>query len=411
MRMVGQKNDLSTLSTPLTITTVNLNINNYFFVKLSCTRENLYQGLAITSRVSTKNVNLPILNNVLLRADGGGLKLISTNLEIAITCHIRGKVEQQGEFTVPSKLFFDYVNLLPNDRVDIDLLDGSLSVSCAKSKTKINGIPAAEFPLVPPVTGSVNYSVSVSELQKSLGQVLFATATNESRPELSGVLLSFHDESEGEGKLVLAATDSYRLAESVMTISGGSKEKKKIIIPQRTLSELVRIFSVFKDDAEAPPNVEIDLSDNQIVFKYGSVELTSRIIEGNYPDYRQIIPSSTKTELIVNRSELSQSVKTASLFSKTGLFDVELILDSSSSQLTLSATDSTRGENQIVIDGAITGEQNRITLNYRYLLDGINAISSTNILIKVIDDANPCILNPEDMPDESYQYIIMPIRQ
>ncbi len=380
-------------------------------MKLSATRENLHQGLAITSRVSTKNVNLPILNNVLLKADGGGLKLISTNLEIAITCHLRGKVEQPGEYTVPSKLFFDYVNLLPNERVDMDLIDGALAIRCAKSKTKIKGIPAAEFPLVPPVSGELKYSVSVNEFQQALSQVMFACATNESRPELSGALLSFNDEQAGEGKLVLAATDSYRLAEAEVTISGGSKEVKKVIVPQRTLSELARIFSVFKDDVEAPPAVDIDISDNQIVFRYGSVELTSRTIEGNYPDYRQIIPKDAATQVKVDRSELSQAIKTASLFSKNGLYDVELILDTKSGQVTLTATDTGRGENQASIDGAVIGDDNRITLNFRYLLDGVNAIKSSNVILKIIDGASPCVLEPEDMPGERYQYVVMPIRQ
>ena len=380
-------------------------------MKLSATRENLYQGLAITSRVSSKNVNLPILNNVLLKADAGGLKLISTNLEIAITCHLRGKIEQQGEYTVPSKLFFDYVNLLPNERVDIDLHDDALAIRCAKSKTKIKGLSAAEFPLVPPVSGDINYSVSVSELQQALTQVLFACATNESRPELSGVLLSFHDEAAGKGKLVLAATDSYRLAETTMSITGGSSEARKVIVPQRTLAELQRIFSVFKDDVEAPPAVEINITDNQIVCKYGSVELTSRTIEGTYPDYRQIIPTEEKTQVKVDKSELTQAIKTASLFSKTGLYDVEVVLDATNGSVTLLATDSGRGENQASLDGAVIGDDNRITLNFRYLLDGVHAIPTSQVILKVIDGASPCILEPEEMPKEKYQYVVMPIRQ
>lgn len=380
-------------------------------MKLSCTRENLYKGLAITSHISTKNVNLPILNNVLLRVDGGGLKLISTNLEIAITCHVRGKVEQQGEYTVPSKLLFDYVSLLPNDQVDIDLLDDALSVTCKRTKTKINGIPANEFPLVPPVTGSKKYSVSVSELKNALTETLFATATNESRPELAGVYMAFHPEAAGKKKMIMAATDSYRLAETIVNISGGSDESSSVILPQKTLSELNRILALFKDDVEAAPAVEIELSDNQIVFQYGSVELTSRTIEGNYPDYRQIIPTDTKTTATFDRAVFAQAVKTASLFSKTGLFDITVDLDPEDGSLRLSASDSTRGENMVTVSGEVSGSENKITLNSRYLLDGVNAMSSAEITLQVIDGANPCIMTPKDMPEEQYQYIIMPIRQ
>ncbi len=380
-------------------------------MKLSCTRENLFQGLAITSRISTKHVNLPILSNVLLRADGSGLKLISTNLEIAITCHIRGKVDQQGEYTVPSKLFFDFVNLLPNERVDIDLLDDTLLIACKNAQTKINGIAATEFPLVPPVNGSTIYSASVSELQQALSRVLFATASNESRPELSGVLMSFHHESTGEGSLTLAATDSYRLAETVLKLSGGSKEPKDVIVPQRTMSELARILGILKDEVDAPPAVEMAINENQIVFRFGSVELMSRTIEGKYPDYRQIIPTRSNTTLSIKRQDLIQGIKTASLFSALGLYDVKLGVHASRKQLELHATDAKRGENRVLLDTEVEGAENAITLNYRYLLDGLQAMEGETVALEVIDAGNPCVLRPKSMPDVKYTYIIMPIRQ
>lgn len=380
-------------------------------MKLSCTKENLHQGLAITSHISTKNVNLPILNNVLLKADGGGLKLISTNLEIAITCHVRGKVEQQGEYTVPSKLFFDYVNLLPNDRVDIDLLDESLLVACGSSKTKMNGISSGEFPLVPPVSGGVKYQVPVEKLSAALSQVLFATATNESRPELAGVYMSFHNEQIGKGTLTLAATDSYRLSEAVVKLGQSAEEQKDIIVPQRTLAELNRVFSVFKDDVEASENVEIEVADNQVVFRYGGVEITSRTLEGPYPDYRQVIPDQTKTEIVLNKTDFQKAIKTVSLFSKTGLFDINLQTEVGEQKLKLSANDAGRGENVIHLDSMITGDENDITANFRYLLDGVNAINAEKVSCKLIDKASPMIVTPFEAEDEKFQYIVMPIRQ
>ncbi len=377
-------------------------------MKLSCTRENLYQGLSITSRISTKNVNLPILNNVLLKADAGGLKLISTNLEIAISCSIRGKVEQQGEYTIPSKLFFDYVNLLPNEKVDLDLLDNTLLINCSNSKTKINGIAAAEFPLIPPVGGGIKFSVSVSELQKALSQVLFAASTNESRPELSGIFMNF--DGEESKKLILAATDSYRLSEVEMKMQG-DKKTIRVIVPQKTLSELNRILGVFKDDVEAATTVEINLTDNQVVFTYGSVELTSRTIEGNYPDYKQIIPENVKNNIIIEKSEFIQAIKTASLFSKTGLYDITLDIYADKGVIELTASDKTRGENKVILKAEIDGPDNKVVLNFRYLIDGVNASNSSSVVFKMIDGANPCIITSKDLPDEKFQYIIMPIRQ
>ncbi len=379
-------------------------------MKLSCTKENLWQGLAITSRISTKNVNLPILENVLLRTEGGGLKLISTNLEIAITCTIRGRVEQEGEYTVPSRLFYDFVNLLPNERIDVDLLDNSLLVACKNTKTKLNGIPSSEFPLVPPVIGEQVYSISVQEFKEGLGRVLFAAATNESRPELAGVLFSFHGEPAGSGKCVLAATDSYRLSETILTVSGGSSVEKKVIIPQRTLSELHRILGVFKDDVEAPPSIEIGLSENQVVFRYGVVELTSRMIDGSYPDYRQIIPSAVNTTIEVGRTEMIQAIKSTSLFSKQGLYDIKLS-SKGAEGLEIRSNNTTRGENTVLLAASVTGQDSDIVLNYRYVLDGLNALTAEKIFIKIIDGANPCIIEPAGMPDEKFQYIVMPIRQ
>jgi len=191
----------------------------------------------------------------------------STNLEIALTCSVRGKLEQQGEYTVPSKLFYEFVNLLPDDVVNMDLHDDGLFVSCAKAKTTINGISPAEFPLIPPVEGEVKFEVGVTELKKALAQTLFATAMNEARPELTGVYMKFKD-----GKLTMAATDSYRLSE-VQLKAPSQDQEYEVIVPQRTLSELNRVFSVFKDDVEASQSVTMELANNQVVFHYASVDL------------------------------------------------------------------------------------------------------------------------------------------
>ncbi len=373
-------------------------------MKLSCTKSNLYQGLSVTSHISTKNVNLPILNNVLLKADQGGLKLISTNLEIALTCSIRGKLEQQGEYTVPSKLFYDFVSLLPDERVDIDLHDNGLFVSCDKVKTTINGIHPSEFPLIPPVDCAVTFSVSVNNMKRALSKTLFATATNEARPELTGVLMKF-----GGGKLVMASTDSYRLSE-VEIKSSTQEGEHDVIVPQRTLSELNRVFGVFKDDVDAPESVVIGIANNQVVFKYGAVELISRTIEGVYPDYKMIIPKKLETKIIVNKRELAQTIKSVSLFSKQGLYDVKMSV-SPDGMITIFAQDATRGKNDVSIKCEVEGVANSIALNYKYVLDGLNAIESDSVEIQIIDGSNPFVLVPHEDASDKFLYIVMPIRQ
>ncbi len=377
-------------------------------MKLSCTRENLYQGLAITSHISGKNANLPILNNVLLRADVGGLKLTATNLELTITCTIRGKIDQPGEYTLPSKLFADYVSLLPNERVDLDLLDHALSIVCEKTKTKINGIPANEFPLIPPVTGGVRFVVPAAAIDAALGQILFSVATNEARQALTGVFMHFDGLN---GQLVLAATDSYRLGEKIIVLGEHADGERKAIVPSRTLGELRRILSVLRDNAEIPENIDVELTESQIVFRYGTVELSSRTVEGVYPDYRQIIPKTASTEIILDKAAFAQAIKRTSLFSKVGLFDVKVDVSPTDNTVTLSATDVGRGENTVAVEGVVTGIVNSSVLNFRYLLDGVGAMTSQKIVLKFIDAMQSCVVTPFEQPEEKYLYIVMPIRQ
>ncbi|MFA5945790.1 MAG: DNA polymerase III subunit beta [Patescibacteria group bacterium] len=377
-------------------------------MKLSCTRENLHQGLSIVSHISGKSVNLPILNNVLFRADISGLKLTATNLDMTVTCSVRSKVDQPGEYTVPAKLIADYVSLLPDERVDLDLLDTSLSVVCGSSKTKINGLAPSEFPLVPQVTGGVKFIVPVAPFDSALGQTLFSVSTSEARQVLTGAYLEFNGDKK---MLTIAATDSYRLGERQIALTGDIMGERKVVVPSRTLAELRRIIGVLRDAVEIPETLEIEITDNQVAFRYGSVELSSRTIDGVYPDYRQIIPKTSMTEIIVNKTLFSQAVRRASLFSKAGLFDVKLEVKAGTNEVVLSATDAGRGEHTVAVEGEVTGTDNAVTLNYRYLLDGISAMNSDKVIVKFIDATNPCLVVPNEKPDEKYLYIVMPIRQ
>lgn len=378
-------------------------------MKFSCTKDNLFQGLAATSHITGKNVNLPILNNTLLQVDKKGIRLTTTNLEMAVVCTVRGKVDEEGEFTTPSKLLFDYVNLLPNERVDVEREDQVLRIECEDNQTQIQGLAATEFPLVPPVTGDKSFELDAAEFRGALSQVLFAVASNESRAELSGVSFQFGKSTDGRATLTMASTDSYRLAERTLVLDGSSESTEtNVIIPARTLSEVSRILGIFRDDVDAEKRLQIRLSEAQVVFKYGSVELTSRTIEGTYPDYRQIIPTTFKTEATVSRESLIKAVKTASLFSRTGLFDVTLSLNPATG-ITVSANDSARGKNTARTEAIMQGEPNSITVNSRYLLDGLSSVGTDEVRLGVNDGANPCLVRPKGK--EGYLYLVMPIKQ
>lgn len=379
-------------------------------MKLTCTQENLARGLNIVSHITTKNVNLPILNNVLLKVEDRGLKLSTTNLEVAINCLIRGKLEGSGEFTVPSKLFSDYVNLLPQEAVEVNVEGDDLNVQCGNYKTKIKGMPSSEFPLIPQVSKDKIFNCDVNDFKRGLSQVIFSVSPNESKPEFSGVYIEFNREGQ-ENKLVMAATDTYRLGEAIINLSNDSdKGNASAIIPSRTMAEVLRILSSFKDEVDSPKGIEIAFSEAQVVFTYGSVELISRVIEGQYPDYRQIVPSDFKTGAKISREEIIKAIKTTSLFSKTGLFDVTLELDAAAGKLIVKSTDLQTGENQVDLKAEINGEQNSITLNYRYLLEGLNALAGDQVNLKLIDAVNPCLVSSVGKEKE-YFYIIMPIKQ
>jgi len=372
-------------------------------MKVSCLKNNLQTGLAITSHLSTKNIQLPILNNVLLVAKNGNIRFTSTNLEMAVSCLVRGKVDEEGEITIPSKLFYDYISLLKEEKIDLKTDDSVLYLEAGDNKTKINGLPSADFPLVPSVSAEKVYLIPVDIFRDAISQTVFAASNNESRPELSGLLIQFK-----KNKLIMAATDSYRLVEKKIDLPNESSSESSVIVPVKTIIEAHRIFSIFKDSTDSPSDVQVSLSENQIVFTYGSVELISRIIEGNFPDYQQIIPQNFQTEAKVNRDDLINTVKTASLFSRSGLFDVTIFLDPNGS-LKVSAADASRGENSASTKIEVSGIENSVTLNFRYLLDGLQSIGTEDISFKMIDGSNPCVLKPYDKEDQLY--IIMPIKQ
>jgi DNA polymerase-3 subunit beta len=326
-------------------------------------------------------------------------------LEIGISSVVRGKIDVDGVFTVDAKILTDYIGLLPNQRVDL-VLDGvRLAVECDDYKTKINGQSAEDFPLIPQVERTATCKIRADEFKRALAQVVFAAATSDTRLELAGVLFLFNDK-----ELVLAATDSFRLTEKKLkNLSIGSElANKRFIVPIKTLQEVIRILSGGKD-GEAGDEMEIYFSENQVLFVHGTTELVSRLIEGNYPDYKQIIPTQNKTKAIVKIDELMRAVKASSLFSKTGINDVNLDFPKNKAKMMISAASGQSGENMAEVEAKISGDDNSMVLNYRYLLDGLNNLNEPSAVVMMVDGNTPCVIRPE--LDDSYQYIIMPIKQ
>lgn len=362
----------------------------------------------MVGHVAGKNVNLPVLGNVLLKTEAGSLKLSATNLEMAVNSTVRGKVEVEGEYSVPAKLFMDYVSLLPAGKVELVLSEEGLEVKSGEQETVLKGIAANEFPLLPKLARDHGYTIPSAELKRALSQVVFAVSTSQSRPELTGVACFFQD-NNGSHSAVLVATDSYRLAERNVACTG-TGSPTRFIVPARALVEVARILGAYKDELGIPENVTLNFTENQLVVSFGNVELISRLIEGSFPDYKQIIPQQFKTEAVLNRSELQKAVRAASLFSRQGLFDVHMSFDPDKGECIVESADQGVGKTKTVIKGTITGIANSVTLNFRYLGDGLAAMSGESIKIRQIDAMNPLLVSPEGS-GEAYQYIVMPIRQ
>lgn len=371
----------------------------------TCTKENLINALHLVSGVTGKHNNLPILSNVLIDVKDSKVEFMGTDLEVGVKVHVRAKVEQEGSFTVPAKTFTDFVNLVTEEQVEMGTEGNELIVKSGKSRTKIKGSPAEDFPVLPEVEEKNHYLVEADVLKHAIANVAIASSRNDIRPELSGVYFGFF--TKRHKGLLLAATDSYRLAEKKVSIKQG-EEECACIVPGKTVSEIGRVISLMKkEDAESA--VRVWVSENQIAVRYGHAEMTSRLIDGTYPDYAQIIPKSFKSKALVPTQSLMQKVKAASLFTSTDINAVSLSLDSQQQMLEVASTSTQTGAHNSELMANVDGEDNNIVLNHKYFLDGLQQIQSENVSFRLNSGDTPCMLVPDD--DDSYLYIVMPIRQ
>jgi DNA polymerase-3 subunit beta len=363
-------------------------------MKVVCTQENLKRGLGITSRVSSGSTTLPVLNNVLIKTDQGGLKLSSTNLEMGVNTWIRCKVDEAGGISVPAKTFADLINNLPNDNVTLSVENNQLLIQTSDYETKIKGLAPDEFPLIPQLEEQNPIEIKSKDLKTAISQTVFAAAYSETQPEISGILFSLD-----EKQLRLAATDRYRLAEKIMNIN--NSVVKTFIIPNKAVQELAKVLGNAEDE-----NIQIFFSQNQIMFKTEETELTSRLIDGQYPDYKQIIPQTFNTEIDLLAEDLSSAMKTAGIFTQTGN-NVTLEFQEPD-KLKISSSSGDLGESMLNIRCKVTGEAGKIIFNHRYILDCLSTIGTKNVTFQIINENSPALLMSHDLP--GYIYLVMPIK-
>ena len=391
-------------------------------MKFTCTQENLNKALNIVGKVVNKNLTLPILNNVLLKTEKGMIKLSSTNLEIGVSYYIGAIIEEKGEITIPTKLFANFISNLPSGNVEIKLREDVVNIKCNGYKTNIKGIDAKEYPLTPKLDINPVLKIKNSEFKKALTQVLPAVSSSESRVEITGVFMNL--EKIGKNKLTLVATDSYRLAEKTLKLEKKDVAEnfqdllgdiKSVIIPKETVQELVR------DIDEEEGLVEIVIAEGQILFKFGNANIISRLIEGKYPDYKQIIPTEFKLKINSQKNIAVKAIKVASLFSNISNNSVEFKISVNSKSLEISAETSDLGNNntKVPVEIEINKEMAKketlakdgdlsIFYNHKSLLDGLNSVEGDNVFLKVNDENSPTVL--VSAVDSAFIYVIMPIR-
>lgn len=361
-------------------------------MKLQVTQENLSKALNTVARIANNRGTLPVLANVLLKTTGNRLSISATNLDVAITRFIGSKVSEEGAVTVPARLMHDFISSLPSEIINLELEDNKLHISADKYKSTINCIAADEFPSMPEIKKGQNITLPADTLKAGLQEVLVAASTDEARPVLTSVFLHNHKD-----KITIVSTDSYRLAEKSLL---NSKKEISLLIPANALSEMLKII-------EGEDDVDITYDDQQVVFKTNDVELVARLIEGKYPDYRKLIPKEFKVVSKMEKSELTNIVKIASLFARESAGSITINVDEKQQQVSIKSIASQLGENTSVAEGKIKGG-GEITLNSRYLLDALNVIQGETVEFCFNGKLDPAVIKSPDDPD--YLHIIMPLK-
>lgn len=363
-------------------------------------QENLARGLSVVSRAVSGRSTLPVLANVLLKTEDAGLKLTATNLEIGITYWVPGRIDEDGAITVPAKLLTDLVNSLPaGDKVDLEVGAGdTLHVQAGRFQTHIKGIDAEEFPAIQTAGDRPTTRIAQNVLRRALAETAFAAATDEARPILTGVLARF----EGE-QLTLAAADNYRIAVKTVPILDAVPETS-VVIPARALNELVRVLA----DVDDPVDVVLAGGRNQVLFHIDGVDLVSRLIDGQFPNYQQVMPQAHLTRAVLDREELLRAVKPAALIAHESANIVKLQIGGGDEPGITVSANAEVGDHVGQVEAAVEGDGTTIAFNARYLADVLGNVSADQFALELNGPLSPGVFKP--IGDDQYVHVVMPVR-
>jgi DNA polymerase III subunit beta len=367
-------------------------------MKFVAIRSNIKDAISVVERATGENTNLPILRNVLMETTNDGISFTATNLELAITVHVSGKVIENGKATIPLAIFSNLITNIQSDRLNFEKKANAIEIKTDNYQATLQGLSAADFPTTPKLQdGNTYLEIKAAILKEAIQQVIVASQFSDLRPELNAILLDFSLDS-----LKLAATDGFRLAERSIPqsfLTAKEVEPFRLLIPLKTSQEVVRMS---RDDE----TVRILHDENQVLFKTPRAELISRLTEGAFPDYSQIIPKKFSTEVTVNRDEFANAIKLAGVFGQKSS-ELKITVHPGKKAMEVSSADQALGENTYLLPAKIKGEESEAVFNWRYLADPVRAMKTEEAFVGFQEETNPALLRA--VGDNSYFYILKPI--
>ena len=367
-------------------------------MKLECVREKLQITIGLAEKVTGKNLSLPILGSIILEATNRALMIKATNLELGIEINLPCRIFKNGLVAVPGAVLFNFLSSIPEEIVSLEVVSGNLLVSSPQHTTIIKGYPTNDFPSLPKINeNKQSFTISADYLSTALRGVAYSASSSLTKPEIASVCLYGHS-----GELAVVATDSFRLAEKIfppaLKINLGLPH---LIIPIKNVSEIIRVLETTSTD------ITVEYNQHQLSFQVGDIYLTSRLIDGVYPDYRQIIPTSKLTEVVMLKNRLLETLKLLNIFvDRSGQIVITVLPSDKKIKFTAS---NDHGENTSQLEAEIEGESSTLALNVKYLLDCFQSITTDSIRIKLNGPHKPVVIQGVGGP--SFTYLIMPINR
>jgi DNA polymerase-3 subunit beta len=374
-------------------------------MKLTILQEKLKEGLKVVTKASFKSLSLPILNNILLQTEKNFINLSATDLEVGVKWWSLSKIEKEGKIAIPTQIFSNFINSLPNKKVNLELDKLDLDIECENYKTQLKCYSADDFPIIPQITEGEVISIDSDVFCQGLSQVVGIASPSNTRPEISGIYMIFENDS-----IKMVATDSFRLGEKTLPVEKVKlRQQYALILPQKAAKEIINIFGEKKEE------LRIYLTPNQILFEtlmsevasHPQVHLISRLIDGEYPNYQEIIPDKHKVKIVVNKEELLNQIKTASIFSGK-VNEIKLKVNPEDQKVTILSKSPDLGDYTSFFSAKIEGKEITASFNYRFILEGLLNIKTSQVEIELSGEEGPGVLKP--VGDKTYLYIVMPIK-